>query len=58
MLPSSPAQNDHPYVALFIHGGIGLPGVAASGTIAANTLVDPMVQLSLMAELKSIGALQ
>jgi phytoene dehydrogenase-like protein len=38
--------------------GIGLPGVAASGTIAANTLVDVGTQLSLMKELKSKGALQ
>ena len=38
--------------------GIGLPGVAASGTIAANTLVSPGTQLSLMGELKSKGALQ
>jgi phytoene dehydrogenase-like protein len=38
--------------------GIGLPGVAASGTIAANTLVDSSVQLSLMDEMKTSGALQ
>jgi hypothetical protein len=38
--------------------GIGLPGVAASGTIAANTLVDPIAQLRLMGELKRTGALQ
>jgi len=38
--------------------GIGLPGVAASGTIAANTLVDSSVQLNLMDELKKSGALQ
>lgn len=38
--------------------GIGLPGVAASGTIAANTLVDSSVQLKLMEELKNMGALQ
>lgn len=38
--------------------GIGLPGVAASGTIAANTLVDSSVQLDLMSELKDSGALQ
>ena len=38
--------------------GIGLPGVAASGTIAANTLVDSSVQLSLMDEMKQSGALQ
>eukprot|EP00557_Chaetoceros_sp_GSL56_P008875 CAMPEP_0176502422 /NCGR_PEP_ID=MMETSP0200_2-20121128/14744_1 /TAXON_ID=947934 /ORGANISM="Chaetoceros sp., Strain GSL56" /LENGTH=613 /DNA_ID=CAMNT_0017901491 /DNA_START=237 /DNA_END=2078 /DNA_ORIENTATION=- len=38
--------------------GIGLPGVAASGTIAANTLVDVSTQLELMRSLKSNGALQ
>ena len=38
--------------------GIGLPGVAASGTIAANTLVDVDKQLRLMDDLKSNGALQ
>lgn len=38
--------------------GIGLPGVAASGTIAANTLVDVGSQLALMGELKAKGALQ
>jgi phytoene dehydrogenase-like protein len=38
--------------------GIGLPGVAASGTIAANTLVDVGSQLNLMKELKAKGALQ
>jgi len=38
--------------------GIGLPGVAASGTIAANTLVDVDKQLKLMDDLKSSGALQ
>ena len=38
--------------------GIGLPGVAASGTIAANTLVDVGTQLKLMNELKAKGALQ
>ncbi|KAK1749234.1 phytoene dehydrogenase-related protein [Skeletonema marinoi] len=38
--------------------GIGLPGVAASGTIAANTLVDSSVQLNLMDEMKKSGALQ
>jgi hypothetical protein len=35
-----------------------LPGVAASGTIAANTIVDPSAQLFLMEEMKRIGALQ
>lgn len=38
--------------------GIGLPGVAASGTIAANSLVDPTIQLKLMDEMKKSGALQ
>jgi hypothetical protein len=38
--------------------GIGLPGVAASGTIAANTIVDPSVQLRLMEDMKRMGALQ
>lgn len=38
--------------------GIGLPGVAASGTIAANTLVDVGKQMELMDELKQKGALQ
>mmetsp|Transcript_20572 Transcript_20572/g.23843 ORF Transcript_20572/g.23843 Transcript_20572/m.23843 type:complete len:644 (+) Transcript_20572:1776-3707(+) len=38
--------------------GIGLPGVAASGTIAANTLVSVDKQLELMSELKSKSALQ
>jgi phytoene dehydrogenase-like protein len=38
--------------------GIGLPGVAASGTIAANTLVSIRDQLNLMKELKKDGALQ
>lgn len=38
--------------------GIGLPGVAASGTIAANTLVDVGEQLNLIRELRSKGALQ
>ncbi|KAL7517019.1 hypothetical protein ACHAWX_001978, partial [Stephanocyclus meneghinianus] len=38
--------------------GIGLPGVAASGTIAANTLVGVDVQLKLMREMKDAGALQ
>lgn len=38
--------------------GIGLPGVAASGTIAANTIVPVSKQLTLMKELKEIGALQ
>jgi phytoene dehydrogenase-like protein len=38
--------------------GIGLPGVAASGTIAANTLVSVGTQMKLMKELKKEGALQ
>lgn len=38
--------------------GIGLPGVAASGTIAANTLVSIRDQLNLMNKLKKDGALQ
>lgn len=38
--------------------GIGLPGVAASGTIAANTLVSVGTQTRLMEELKQMGALQ
>jgi phytoene dehydrogenase-like protein len=38
--------------------GIGLPGVAASGTIAANTLVDVKTQVNLMKELRAKGALQ
>ncbi len=38
--------------------GIGLPAVASSGTIAANSLVDVGTQLELMKELKSKGALQ
>ncbi|KAL7578240.1 hypothetical protein ACA910_012660 [Epithemia clementina (nom. ined.)] len=38
--------------------GIGLPGVAASGTIAANTLVSVKQQNQLMTELKQQGALQ
>jgi hypothetical protein len=38
--------------------GIGLPGVASSGTIAANTLVSIKTQTKLMKELKKSGALQ
>ena len=38
--------------------GIGLPGVAASGTIAANTLVPLSSQQELMQELRDKGALQ
>ena len=38
--------------------GIGLPGVAASGTIAANTIVDPSAQLMLIGEMKRMQALQ
>lgn len=38
--------------------GIGLPGVAASGTIAANTMAPVAKQLALMDELRKKGALQ
>ncbi len=38
--------------------GIGLPGVAASGTIAANTLASLKSQTELMDELRRKGALQ
>lgn len=38
--------------------GIGLPGVSASGTIAANTLASLKSQNALMNELKAKGALQ
>eukprot|EP00977_Amphora_coffeiformis_P014566 scaffold4097_cov166-Amphora_coffeaeformis.AAC.23 len=38
--------------------GIGLPGVAASGTIAANSLASVKSQTQLMKELKEKGALQ
>ena len=38
--------------------GIGLPGVAASGTIAANTMVPVGKQLELMKSLRDEGALQ
>lgn len=38
--------------------GIGLPGVAASGTIAANSLVGVRKQMALMKELRNDGALQ
>jgi phytoene dehydrogenase-like protein len=38
--------------------GIGLPGVAASGTIAANTMVSIQQQFQLMDELREMGALQ
>eukprot|EP00956_Cyclotella_meneghiniana_P001330 scaffold1449_cov60-Cyclotella_meneghiniana.AAC.2 len=38
--------------------GIGLPGVAASGTIAANTLVDVDIHMKLIQEMKESGALQ
>jgi phytoene dehydrogenase-like protein len=38
--------------------GIGLPGVAASGTIAANTLTSVKAQSDLMSELRRKGALQ
>ena len=38
--------------------GIGLPGVAASGTVAANTLTSTRKQKALIKELKEMGALQ
>ena len=38
--------------------GIGLPGVAASGTIAANSIAPVDKQLFLMRELREMGALQ
>ena len=38
--------------------GIGLPGVAATGTIAANTLVDVDIHMKLIQEMKKSGALQ
>ena len=38
--------------------GIGLPGVAASGTIAANTLTTIKAQADLMKDLRSNGSLQ
>ena len=38
--------------------GIGLPGVAASGTIAANTLATVGQQSALMTKLRAEGALQ
>ena len=38
--------------------GIGLPGVAASGTIAANSLVGIRQQMNLIKELRKSGALQ
>jgi hypothetical protein len=38
--------------------GIGLPAVAASGTIAANTLTTVKAQNKLMNDLKAQGALQ
>lgn len=47
----------HNIILLFV-AGIGLPGVAASGTIAANTLVSVRTQMKLMNELKDDGALQ
>ena len=52
-----------PFVGLLACGdttfpGIGLPGVAASGTIAANTLVDVDAQMNLMKDMQEYGALQ
>jgi phytoene dehydrogenase-like protein len=38
--------------------GIGLPAVAASGTIAANTLADVEKQLQMLESLRNTGALQ
>lgn len=38
--------------------GIGLPGVAASGTIAANSLTTVKAQINLMNELREKGAIQ
>jgi phytoene dehydrogenase-like protein len=38
--------------------GIGLPGVAASGTVAANTLVEVKKQMTLMKRLREEGVLQ
>lgn len=38
--------------------GIGLPGVAASGTVAANTLVEVGKQQRLIRQLQQQGALQ
>jgi hypothetical protein len=38
--------------------GIGLPGVAASGTIAANSIASVKAQKDLMTELRKKGALQ
>lgn len=43
---------------LILFVGIGLPGVAASGTIAANTLASLKSQNELMEELSQQGALQ
>ena len=38
--------------------GIGLPGVAASGTIATNSISPVQAQLELMKELRETGSLQ
>lgn len=38
--------------------GIGLPGVAASGTIAANTLASGEDHIKLLKELQKKGILQ
>lgn len=51
-------QNSHCSLFLTYVLGIGLPGVAASGTIAANTLTSVAKQRQLMAELREKGALQ
>lgn len=45
-------------LTLRVVAGIGLPGVAASGTIAANTLASVKSQKELMKELQRKGALQ
>jgi hypothetical protein len=41
-----------------LESGIGLPGVAASGTIAANTLASVNEQSALIRKLKKEGVLQ
>jgi hypothetical protein len=47
------------HLVYFLHRqGIGLPAVAASGTIAANTLTTVKAQNQLMNDLKKQGALQ
>jgi phytoene dehydrogenase-like protein len=51
-LSHSTIHNCHPPI------GIGLPGVAASGTIAANTLTDVFKQRALLRKLRQRGVLQ